>query len=230
MLVSVSCCRDSELGRLGRGFLHGNAAKLDIVNCSLVLDTVAAINVTADNFLFTDNIVGKIVTDSVAVRLVDEALIARNNFQHLEEKSFYNIENGSLKIINNSYENFESGFLMLQVGQTVEFERLKLETSCDCSTAQAATASHTNNAEQNQLDNHREMEMLEKNVQCLDSSGEFVGLNNYTKGRCSGETPNKSSTKEEDDSLWAVLAPVLVILGMLLIGQFLTRWVSQTVM
>ena len=220
MLVSVQCCRDSELGRLGRGFLHGNAARLDLVNCSLVLDTVAAINVTADNFLFTDNVVGKIVTDSVAVRLVDEALIARNNFQHLEEKSFYNIENGSLKIINNSFENFESGFLMLQVGQTVQFERLKLETSCDCSTAQAAAASHTNSAEQNQLDTHQEM--LEKNVQCLDSSGQFVRLHNYTAGRCSGETPNKSPTKEEDDSLWAVLAPVLVILGMLLIGQFQT--------
>ena len=139
----------SNLGRIKSNFMSGiEVQNIEISRSRMKLDGESTFKIAAGNFQFTNNQVEAVVTEAVAVSVKDEATIAHNNFEHLQQQSLRNIkpvgEMSKLALVNNSFHNFERGFLQLDpdwgnIGQ-LEVGTINLQEPCDCNLIHQLTA------------------------------------------------------------------------------------------
>ena len=88
-----------------------------VEECLLKFDNEKAFVVKSENFEFVNNVLEKIDTDAIEVEASRTIRIVGNSFEHAQEKVFVDIcptsETTSVEFLDNTFHQFEDGFLKL---------------------------------------------------------------------------------------------------------------------
>ena len=110
----------SNLSRPKEYFIHAKVRTMLVEQCLLKFDNEKAFVVESEHFDFLNNRLEKIDTDAIEVKASRTIRIVGNIFDHAQEKVFVDIlptfETTLLEFINNTFHQFEDGFLKLPTG------------------------------------------------------------------------------------------------------------------
>ena len=107
----------SNLSRPKEYFIEAKVRTMLVEECFLKFDNEKAFVVKSEHFEFVNNVLEKMDTDAIEVEASQTIRIVGNSFDHAQEKVFVDIlptlETTSVEFANNTFHQFEDGFLKL---------------------------------------------------------------------------------------------------------------------
>ena len=101
-----------------------------VEECFLKFDNEKAFVVKSEHFEFVNNVLKKMDTDAIEVEASQTIRIVGNSFDHAQEKVFVDIlptlETTSVEFANNTFHQFEDGFLKLPSNLWSNVDRFQL--------------------------------------------------------------------------------------------------------
>ena len=101
-----------------------------VEECILKFDNEKAFVVKSEHFAFLNNVLEKIDTDALEVEASETIRIVGNSFEHAQEKVFVDIrptlETTSVEFSDNTFHQFEDGFLKLSSSLSSSFDKFRL--------------------------------------------------------------------------------------------------------
>ena len=118
----------SNLSRPKEYFIHAKVRTMLVEECLLKFDNEKAFVVESEHFDFLNNELEKIDTDAIEVKASRTIRIVGNIFDHAQEKVFVDIlptfETTLVEFVNNTFHQFEDGFLKLPTSLSSSFGKL----------------------------------------------------------------------------------------------------------
>ena len=120
----------SNLSRPKEYFIEAKVRTMLVEECFLKFDNEKAFVVKSEHFEFVNNVLEKMDTDAIEVEASQTIRIVGNSFDHAQEKVFVDIlptlETTSVEFLDNTFHQFEDGFLKLSSSLSSSFERFQL--------------------------------------------------------------------------------------------------------
>ena len=120
----------SNLSRPKECFIKATVRTMLVEECLLKFDNEKAFVVKSEHFAFVNNVLEKIDTDAIEVESSETIRIVGNSFEHAQEKVFVDIrptlDTTSVEFLDNTFHQFEDGFLKLSSSLSSSFDRFQL--------------------------------------------------------------------------------------------------------